>query len=430
MKKQSLPKPPPLPALSLVGSTRFTYAFSRFLIIVFLLLIVGILFVPWRQNVIGNGKVVAFDPLDRFMNVESQLAGRIKVLNIVEGQVVTKGQVIAEIEDNDPLLLERLQSQKKLLESRKQFAEGKVLQIEAQEIQIELAKTNAINAAQEAVNIAQSEVKTIDLEQKRTTELYQKGLSSRRDYEQIILKVETSGAKLKSAESLLSKALAEYGSLLASIRGQREAASGEVETTQKEIIDLEVKINQTERLVITAPRDGVVYKIQATAGTYLSPGEKICSIIPQTDSRYVEIWLDGNDIALIKARAEIDGEVIPGSEVRLSFEGWPSIQAMGWPQLAVGTFGGEVVFIDTASDGNGTFRVLVGPAEDAVNRYNGAGEVKVGWPDKERWLRQGTLTQAWFLLEEVSLWEEVWRQINGFPPLIKDSAESLDPTID
>ena len=177
-----------------------------------------------------------------------------------------------------------------------------------------------------------------------------------------------------------------------------------------------------------APRDGRILKVVATDGTYLKPGQLICTVIPKTDSRFVELWLDGNDIALVKARTEENGKSTPGSPVRLAFEGWPSVQMMGWPQLSVGTFGGEVIFIDSTDDGEGRFRVVVGPTTDGVDRYDFQGKRQVGWPDKERWLRQGTLTQAWMMLEEVPLWMEVWRQMNGFPPLIIDD-ETVDPTL-
>jgi hypothetical protein len=142
----------------------------------------------------------------------------------------------------------------------------------------------------------------------------------------------------------------------------------------------------------------------------------------------VEVWVDGNDMPLVQARHEENGVVTPGSAVRLAFEGWPAIQTIGWPQLAIGTFAGEVVFVDASDDGQGRFRVLIGPVDDVVDRGDGKGPVAVGWPDRERWLRQGTRANAWILLNEVPLWFELWRQINGFPPVYTGPRVKLDPT--
>jgi membrane fusion protein, adhesin transport system len=54
----------------------------------------------------------------------------------------------------------------------------------------------------------------------------------------------------------------------------------------------------------------------------------------------------------------------------------------------------------------GRYRVLVvpDPAEPA-------------WPSR-RFLRQGTAASAWVLLQEVRVGWEIWRQLNGLPPMI------------
>ena len=83
---------PQLPALSLAGSTRYTRLFSRLLVLAFILFLIGCFFLPWRQFVSGTGRVIAFNPLDRRINVEAQVSGRVKHLHVVEGQRVKKGE--------------------------------------------------------------------------------------------------------------------------------------------------------------------------------------------------------------------------------------------------------------------------------------------------------------------------------------------------
>jgi len=109
--------------------------------------------------------------------------------------------------------------------------------------------------------------------------------------------------------------------------------------------------------------------------------------------------------------------VVPGSPVRLQFEGWPAVQIVGWPSVAVGTFGGEVVFVDPTDNGKGKFRVVVAPLPDQKPR-DGKME-PVTWPSN-RWLRQGVRVNGWVMLEQVPLWRELWRQLNGFPPVVVD----------
>ncbi|MCB1279328.1 HlyD family efflux transporter periplasmic adaptor subunit [Prosthecobacter sp.] len=420
----SLTHTPPLPALSLAGSAKFARIFSRALLLGFILLVIAMFFLPWRQFVSGTGRVIAFNPLDRRINVEAQVSGRVKHLHVVEGQRVKKGEIIAEIQDNDPNLLNNLRAQREAIESRRDFAQGRVESLIAQITQQELAKAQAIDSAQQRVAAAKIAAETSMLNFTRTEALFAKGLASKRDHELATLSRDSTAADLKSAEATLKRTSNDFDATIASTHASKGSALSEVAAAERDLSGIDIQINQNLRQVVEAPRDGIVLQVAATDGTYLRPGSLICVVIPETDSRFVEIWLDGNDMPLIHARHDDT----PGSPVRLAFEGWPAVQMIGWPQLAVGTFGGEVVFVDATDDGKGKFRVVVGPQTDIVDRGDGKGPVEVNWPDKDRWLRQGVRTNAWVMLNEVPLWFELWRQINGFPPIVSSDADKLDPS--
>jgi hypothetical protein len=100
-----------------------------------------------------------------------------------------------------------------------------------------------------------------------------------------------------------------------------------------------------------------------------------------------------------------------GAQVRLQFEGWPAVQFVGWPSVAVGTFGGKVNRVFPTDDGFGYFRVVVTPDKHFAGEKD--------WPD-DRYLRQGVRANGWVLLRQVSLGYEIWRQLNGFPPVVSD----------
>ena len=102
--------------------------------------------------------------------------------------------------------------------------------------------------------------------------------------------------------------------------------------------------------------------------------------------------------------------------MRLQFEGWPALQFSGWPSIAVGTFGGRVPLVDPTDNGKGKFRVLVEPDPDEQQ-----------WPS-HRFLRQGVRANGWVLLNVVPIGYELWRQFNGFPPVISlDEPGVFDP---
>jgi len=424
MSQVNLYSAPSLPALSLAGSAKFARIFSRLLVVAFIAFVIGILWLPWRQFVSGAGRVIAFNPLDRRINIEAQVAGRVKHLHVTEGQRVKKGELIVEIQDNDPNLINNLKAQREAIESRRDFAHGRVESLTAQITQQELAKAQAIDGAEQRVAAAKIGAETSQLNYNRTKDLFEKKLESQRNLELATLSRDSTIAELRSAEAALKRTSNDFDATIASTHASKGTALSEVATAERDLSVIDVQINQNLRQVVESPRDGIVLSVEATDGTYLRPGSLICVVIPETDSRFVEIMVDGNDMPLIHPRKDDQ----PGSPVRLAFEGWPAVQMIGWPQLAIGTFGGEVVFVDATDDGTGKFRVVVGPSNDSVDRGDGQGLVTVGWPDKDRWLRQGARANGWIMLNEVPLWFELWRQINGFPPVVNDKDGKLDPT--
>ncbi len=413
---------PPLPALALMGTSRFTRVFARALLAAFFVFLLGLAFLPWRQFIGGNGRVIAFNPLDRRINIEAQVSGRVKSLHVSEGQRIKKGDLVAELQDNDPNLLANLNTQREAIRTRRAFAGERVEAITSQIAQQELAKIQAVNAAEQRVNADKIAAETALLQHTRMTALAAKGLASDRELELATLQRDAAAAALNSARAALAGTSNTFDATIASIQAQKGSAQSDIATAERDISAMEVQISQMQRQVIEAPRDGIVFQVSATDGTYLRPGSPVCVIIPETESRFVELWVDGNDAPLVQPRLVKDGVTIsPGSPVRIAFSGWPAVQAIGWPNLAVGTFGGEVVIVDPTDDGKGKFRIVVAEKPDVVTRDGR--QVEVPWPDRERWLRQGVRANGWVLLNQVPLWFELWRQANGFPPVITQSGD-------
>lgn len=416
-----------LPAINLAGSNRLPHLLSRILILLFVLALLALLFAPWRQFVKGSGRVTANDPLERRINVEALVPGRMKKLHVAEGQHVKTGDLIAEIQDNDPNLLENIRSQRAAVTERVGLAQSRVAALDEQMARQQMAKTQALGSARQKINVSRIAAQTAELDHSRMTALFEKGLVSRREHEQAILKRDSTAAEFIASEANMKQTESEFDSVIAALLASINAAKSEIAKAQEELGTLDIRLSQNQRQIVTAPRDGIVLTVPVTDGSYLSPGELICVIIPETKNRFVEIWVDGNDMPLIHPRSKNGGKNRPGSPVRLAFEGWPAVQVIGWPQLAAGTFNGEVVFVDATDDGSGRFRVVIAPADDIVDRGDGKGPVKVGWPSGERWLREGVRAKAWILLDEVPLWFEFWRHINGFPAIGNGIKEDLAP---
>lgn len=401
--------PPSLPALALAGAGRGSRIFARLLLLCAMGIAIGIFFIPWQQSVRGTGRVIAFNPLDRRVNIEAPVEGRVRRLLVVENQPVKQGDLIAEIQDNDPNLLAKLRLQHDAAIARRAAAKQRIEDLDQQAASQELAKIQAIDAAQQRVQAEQFVFETNEINERRMAQLVSTGDISRRDYELAKLAFDSARANLGAAKAILERTGRDYDASISATSASRRSAEGDVAAADRDIAAIDIQISKSEQQVVVAPRDGIVLSVEATEGAYLKPGSSICVVIPDTDARFVEAWIDGMDMPLLSPReVRADGTVVAGSRVRLQFEGWPAIQFVGWPSVAIGTFGGEVLSIDATDDGAGRFRIVV--AADPTDEP---------WPGI-RFLRQGVRAKAWVLLRTVPLWQEIWRQLNGFPPVVSD----------
>jgi membrane fusion protein, adhesin transport system len=431
-----------LPSLRLVASPRLPRRIAKTLLIMLAMTLAALFFAPWQQSVRGTGQVVAYAPLERQQMVEANVSGRVYQWGegIREGVVVKKGQLILELRDIDPAALERLQQQCQAYEEKLRSAEMIARAYESKLQAVTDAQQMAIAAAHQEVAMAEQKVTAerqglIAAEAARSQALAyfdrkkglaQNQLSSPQEVEIADRKFREADAKFKQSESYLASALSgleakksqlvqkqrEAEGYVETTRAEHQKAIGDVALTQKELAELEGKLSKQQNQLVTAPRDGTIVRLLANeGGAIVKEGDPLFVLVPEAADRAVELWVSGNDVPLIS----------PGRHVRLQFEGWPAVQFAGWPSVAIGTFGGKVVNVDATDDGKGQFRILILPDAGA------------DWPS-QRYLRQGVRANGWVLLNQVKLGYELWRQLNGFPPVVapeepKDEKKNKRPKV-
>lgn len=401
-----------------------------------------VLFLPWQQNIRGKGKVTAFTPGNRPQSVESAIAGRISNWNIREGQFVNKGDTIltlSEIKDKyfDPQLLNRLNEQvtakAQSIESKKSKQAALISQIEAlnramevkyQQAENKLTQTR-LKLASDSVDFLAQRVRFRNFTNQfeRNKKLYEAGNIALTKYQDIESKQQEARMKVVSAENKYLQTKAEVINAQVNLAGVRaeyadkiSKARSDLNATIADIYDGEASLAKlrneyanvevrTSQYQVLAPQSGyIVRAMRAGIGETIKEGEAVATIMPANPDISVEMYVQAMDIPLISK----------GRKVRIEFDGWPALQFSGWPSVSVGTFGGEVKVIDYVNSKNGEFRILVTPD-----------------PDDEKWpelLRLGSGTKGWVMLDDVPIWYELWRQLNGFPPSLYQ--EPLDLTKD
>jgi multidrug resistance efflux pump len=124
-------------------------------VILLLLLGIGILvltFTPYQQTVVGNGRVGVYSVMDRPQTIDAQIGGQLVAWKVQEGEIVQKGQLLAQIKDTESRFLspERIaQLRKQLLAQRQRKIEEteRIKKLEAQIVQLQRSQPEQIAAA-------------------------------------------------------------------------------------------------------------------------------------------------------------------------------------------------------------------------------------------------------------------------------------------
>ncbi|MGB3467897.1 MAG: HlyD family efflux transporter periplasmic adaptor subunit, partial [Cyclobacteriaceae bacterium] len=362
--------------------------------------------------------------------IESAIAGRISGWKVREGEYVDLGDTIltlTEIKDKffDPDLLVRLREQLAAKEGSIVSKEQKVeslrdqinalrrsLDVKYQQAQNKITQT-ALKLVSDSVDYEAEKIRfqnfANQLERNRT--LFAAGNIALTKLQDIESKYQESRMKLVSSENKYLQTKTELINTEVDLSGIRadyqdkiSKAQSNLNATLADIFDGQASLSKlkneyanmqirSEQYQVVAPQSGFMVKaMRAGIGETIKEGEAVATIMPSNPDIAVEMYVKAMDVPLISK----------GRKVRLEFDGWPALQFSGWPSVSVGTFGGVVQVIDYINSQGNEFRILITPD-----------------PNEEPWpvqLRQGSGVKGWVMLDNVPVWYELWRQLNGFPP--------------
>lgn len=395
-----------------------------------LILLIVIAFLPWTQTIRAKGSVTTLLLEQRPQEVNTLIAGKVMNWRVKEGDHVKAGDTILQlgevkVEYFDPQLLARTKQQ---IESKQLAVKGYEKKVTSSETQIEaLAQAKVLKLLQLDNKIKQQFLKiqsdSIDAVSgnneygisKRQFEaakiMYDSGVISLSDYERRRISFQNSVAKrigyenkfLQSKQELINLYLdknaivQDYTDKISKAEGDKfsslsNSASGEAEVSKLQNTYSNYDI-RNQLYYVTAPQSGQITKAKkAGLGEMVKEGEMLVEIVPDQIQFAVELFIDPMDLPLVSK----------GQKMRFVFDGFPAIVFSGWPESSYGTFGGKVAAIENSVSTNGKFRILV--KEDSDEKK---------WPSQ---LRMGGAAQGIGLLKDVSIWYELWRNINGFPP--------------
>jgi multidrug resistance efflux pump len=413
----------------------------RFWLLGLLVAIIIFLFLPWTQNIRARGNVTAWRQEDRPQEINSIIGGRIVKWYIREGDLVQRGDTLAQLAEVkvdylDPNLVARTKEQLEAKEQTVNFYNNKVqtteLQIGALQQALEIKISQIENKLrQQRIKVesdsmemvaANNDFQIATKQFARQKTMFDSGLVSLTQFEQRNQAYQNALAKRISAENKFANAKQDLGILrlelngtqqeytekISKAEGDRFQSLSQIATGQGDIAKLQNQYAsyaiRNGMYYIIAPQSGQIIKANKSGiGEIVKEGEMLVHIVPTDIDHAVEMYVLPVDLPLVNV----------GQSVRFMFDGFPAIVFSGWPQASYGLFSGQVVAVESEVSVNGKFKVLV--TEQPGERP---------WPKE---LKMGTGASGIALLKDVPVWYELWRNINSFPPdYYKPDSKSTD----
>ncbi len=392
--------------------------------------LIVILFLPWTQNIRANGSVTTLRQEQRPQQINTIIGGRVEKWFVKEGDFVNKGDTIlllSEIKAEylDPQLIKRTEEQINAKQSGIRSYQGKIgtaddqinalqnnLNAKLNQLQNKLLQANAKLMSDSMDMIAaKNDFLIASMQFTRQKNMYDSGLVSLTQLEQRNQTYQSNLAKKVSAENKFIASRQEINIIriefnalqqeniekISKAEGDKYTSMSQVANGEGDIAKLKSQyasyVIRNGMYAVIAPQKGQIVKaITSGIGEIIKEGATIVNIVPDEIEYAVQLYIRPVDLPLIS----------PGQKVRFLFDGFPAIVFSGWPQASYGTFGGIVSAVESDVSVNGKFRVLI--KEDNNDRK---------WPAE---LRIGTGANGIALLKNVSVWYELWRNINSFPP--------------
>ena len=301
---------------------------------------------PGDGFVSGNGRIEATE-----VDVATRLGGRLETLLVKEGDFVTAGQELAEMETS------ALIAQKNQALAEEAGAKANVASAKAQ-VAMSQSDLAALNAS---LIQAQTQYDNALVRYQRSSKLAAKGSISA----QVL---DDDKATMRNAEASVNAAKAQVAAGQASVEAAKAQVVGaefSVRAAQAAIENIDTSLDDS---ILRAPRDGRVQFVVAQPGEVLSAGGIVVNMVDLTDV-YMTFFLPET----------VAGRIALGQDVHLVLDAAPQAVIPAKVSFVASTAQFTPKTVETASERQKLmFRVRARISQDLLKKY--VTQVKTGLP--------------------------------------------------
>jgi len=394
-------------------------------------ILVGMLFLPWQQTVMGEGTLIAQNPSERGYKIASTVDGFVETIYVREDQQVKKGDKLFRMVDLDQNYSQRIDRMDESINNQIGYTNEEFATLTKNRANLVEQMENGGQLYEKRLGQAQEELKSLEFKKTAIQQGYSVEKANYERTKALFHDAIESKRSLERAENTYAKAKAEWEKVtidldiqkrnLDIIRQEKEQylleALHKIRAADNTMNSAQVRLNGLKRdderqktdiaryatSDVVAQKDGHVLRVLVNdKNRYISKGDDVVLFAPKITTRAILLKISDFNMPLIKK----------GLPVRIRFYGWPALEVSGWPKIKHGTFSGMVDSVDPISFEEGFYYAYV--VEDP----------KEPWPSDEM-LRVGTRGTVWARLSTVPIWYQIWRTINAIPPKMVSPGKTL-----
>ena len=296
----------------------------KFILIIFLFgIVVGSFYgIRWLHYYFTHASTDDARVKGNLISVSPMVQGKIRLLPVQEGNHVEKGQLIAQLREEDyQARVDVASGDVKAIEAALNEASADLIMVkEKTEKEVHQA-TAVMHASQARLKEAKAELLLAQLNFNRTDKLYKSKSISASEMDKVASVIELGRAKVVRAEEEINENKAKLNVAVVNTgevtlkQKRMESAKGKLEEAKAKLKAERLKLAHT---TVTSPIDGVVAKKIANIGEVIKPGQPVCVIIDLNN-----IWLEAN---LEETKVE---HVRPGQLVDLKVDAYPKTEFTG-----------------------------------------------------------------------------------------------------
>ena len=258
------------------------------------------------------------------------VSGRLIKVNVTEGDVVKKGDVVMKLDAKDTdLTIKKTKAQIAQIDAQIASTSGSQAVNYLKADNDETQSFRQIDQQRAAVSSAQATLKNAQLDYDRKTSLVEAGAIAQSQLDDATMTLNVAQAAVEQQQQLLDKLLAGAqdtgatdGIALPTIAQERASAanmSNDVSALESQrqalVVQLEELETQKERLTLRAPEDGKVLKVLSKEGEMVQAGTPV--VLLESNRSYYDVYLSEEQAAGLHEGDEVTGVTVAGKkEVR------------------------------------------------------------------------------------------------------------------